>query len=188
MFDIGFSELVVIGLVALIVIGPEELPRVARTVGHLMGKLRRYVADVKSDISREMELADLKRMGDEVKEAASEIQNSINDQARALHEEFQQAVAPVEELAKEHIEVPLVESAPEPRVSSPAPDDADGANSASETTVVGKDVVQAQPETPVDETSKLVATDDAPKVHHVDDNQLDLFGNPVERPAGGGKA
>src|SRR5262249_15870907 len=56
MFDIGFSELLVIGVVALIVIGPERLPRVARTVGVLAGRLQRYVADVKADINREIEL------------------------------------------------------------------------------------------------------------------------------------
>ena len=56
MFDIGFSELLVIGVVALIVIGPERLPRVARTIGHLMGRMQRYVADVKADIDREVEL------------------------------------------------------------------------------------------------------------------------------------
>ena len=56
MFDIGFSELMVIGLVALIVIGPERLPRVARTLGHLAGRLQRYVAAVKADINREVEL------------------------------------------------------------------------------------------------------------------------------------
>ncbi len=67
MFDVGITELGVIGLVALIVIGPEQLPRVARTAGHLMGRLRRYVADVKTDITREMELADLQRIHDEVK-------------------------------------------------------------------------------------------------------------------------
>ena len=56
MFDIGFSELLVIGVVALIVIGPQKLPRVARTAGILMGRLQRYVADVKADINREVEL------------------------------------------------------------------------------------------------------------------------------------
>lgn len=101
MFDVGFSELVVIGLVALIVFGPEELPRVARTAGHLLGKLRRYVADVKADISREMELADLKRVQDEVRQTATELQNSINDQARSLQDEFRQAVAPMSELVQE---------------------------------------------------------------------------------------
>jgi len=76
-FDIGFSELVVIGLVALIVIGPEKLPRVARTVGHLVGRLQRYVADVKSDINREVELEELRKMRDSVQEAAADIENSV---------------------------------------------------------------------------------------------------------------
>ena len=76
-FDIGFSELMVIGLVALIVIGPERLPRVARTVGHLVGRLQRYVADVKSDINREVELDEFRKMRDSVQEAASGIETSI---------------------------------------------------------------------------------------------------------------
>ena len=61
MFDIGFSELAAIGVVALIVIGPERLPKVARTAGHLLGRLQRYVSTVKADISREMELDELKK-------------------------------------------------------------------------------------------------------------------------------
>jgi len=76
-FDIGFSELMVIGLVALIVIGPERLPRVARTIGHLAGRLQRYVADVKADINREVDLEELHRMRDSVQQAASGIENSV---------------------------------------------------------------------------------------------------------------
>jgi len=78
MFDIGFSELMVIGLIALIVIGPERLPRVARTIGHLVGRMQRYVADVKSDINREMELEDLRKMRDSVQSAAADIRSSMN--------------------------------------------------------------------------------------------------------------
>ena len=59
MFDIGFSEIVVIAVVALIVIGPERLPKTARTLGHLFGRLQRYVSQVKADINREMEAADM---------------------------------------------------------------------------------------------------------------------------------
>ena len=77
MFDIGFSEMVVIGLVALIVIGPERLPRVARTLGHLAGRWQRYVADVKADISREVELDELRKMKDSVQQAASGFENSV---------------------------------------------------------------------------------------------------------------
>src|SRR5256884_349462 len=61
MFDIGFSELLVIGVIALVVIGPEKLPRVARTLGHLAGRLQRYVSDVKADINRDIELVELRQ-------------------------------------------------------------------------------------------------------------------------------
>jgi sec-independent protein translocase protein TatB len=78
MFDIGFSELMVIGVVALVVIGPERMPKVARTAGILMGRMQRYVAGVKADISREMEefdqLKDLKNLRSEVESAGSEIE------------------------------------------------------------------------------------------------------------------
>ncbi|OGA64212.1 MAG: twin arginine-targeting protein translocase TatB, partial [Betaproteobacteria bacterium RIFCSPLOWO2_12_FULL_67_28] len=77
MFDIGFSELLVIGIVALIVIGPERLPRVARTLGHLAGRMQRYVADVKADINREIEFEELRRMRDSVQQAASSVESSF---------------------------------------------------------------------------------------------------------------
>ena len=78
MFDIGFSELVVIGVVALIVIGPERLPRVARTIGILAGRLQRYVSDVKADINREVELDELRKMRDSVQQAAADIKNTVD--------------------------------------------------------------------------------------------------------------
>jgi sec-independent protein translocase protein TatB len=77
MFDIGFSEIVVIGVVALVVIGPERLPKTARTLGHLFGRLQRYVNDVKADISREMELDELRRLRQEVHGAANELRQSV---------------------------------------------------------------------------------------------------------------
>src|SRR5438477_9495189 len=77
MFDIGFSELMVIAVVALIVIGPERLPKVARTLGHLFGRLQRYVNDVKSDINREIELDELRKLQQEVKTAATDLQTSV---------------------------------------------------------------------------------------------------------------
>jgi sec-independent protein translocase protein TatB len=69
-FDVGFSELMVIAVVALIVIGPERLPRVARTLGHLFGRLQRYVNDVKADINREMELDELRKFKSTFEDAA----------------------------------------------------------------------------------------------------------------------
>jgi len=79
MFDIGFSELMVIGVVALVVIGPERLPRVARTAGHLLGRLQRYVNDVKADINREMELDELRKVQSAFQEAKQSIETSVRD-------------------------------------------------------------------------------------------------------------
>ena len=76
MFDIGFTEILMIGVVALIVIGPERLPKVARTVGHLYGRMQRYVSDVKSDISREIDIDELKRAGQEFKQS---VESSVTD-------------------------------------------------------------------------------------------------------------
>ncbi|MHB1175493.1 MAG: Sec-independent protein translocase protein TatB [Sulfuriferula sp.] len=78
MFDIGFSELAAIGVVALIVIGPERLPKVARTAGHLLGRLQRYVSTIKSDISREMELDELKKAGEQFKQSLEQTENKIS--------------------------------------------------------------------------------------------------------------
>jgi sec-independent protein translocase protein TatB len=81
-FDIGFSEIVVIAVVALIAIGPERLPKTARTLGHLFGRLQRYVADVKADINRELQLEELKKLQQQVQTAASEIESSVSAVAR----------------------------------------------------------------------------------------------------------
>jgi sec-independent protein translocase protein TatB len=78
MFDIGFTELLLIGVVALIVVGPEKLPKVARTIGHLLGKAQRYVNDVKSEINREMELDELRKLQSEMQQAAHKIENDLH--------------------------------------------------------------------------------------------------------------
>ena len=93
MFDIAFSELVVIGLVALIVIGPERLPRVARTAGHLLGRLQRYVGDVKADINREMQIEELKKVQDDIVAQTRGIEQSVNDQLRTVETELNQSIA-----------------------------------------------------------------------------------------------
>ena len=82
MFDIGFSEIVVIAVVALVVIGPERLPKTARTLGHLFGRLQRYVSDVKADISREMELDELRKLQREMQGAAREFEQIGHDGAQ----------------------------------------------------------------------------------------------------------
>jgi sec-independent protein translocase protein TatB len=81
MFDIGFSEIVVIGVVALVVIGPERLPKTARTLGHLFGRLQRYVSDVKADISREIELDELRKLQREMQGAAREFEQTVTTAA-----------------------------------------------------------------------------------------------------------
>lgn len=84
MFDFSFGELAVIGAVALIVLGPERLPRVARTVGEWAGKAQRYVAQVKSDINREVELADLKKLQEEARDVARSIETSVQQSVSDL--------------------------------------------------------------------------------------------------------
>ena len=79
MFDVSFTELLVIGVVALVVIGPERLPKVARTIGHLVGRAQRYVNDVKSDIQREVELDDLRKLKDQMQDAAQSVKNTLSD-------------------------------------------------------------------------------------------------------------
>jgi sec-independent protein translocase protein TatB len=94
MFDIGFSEMMVIALVALIVIGPERLPRVARTLGILAGRLQRYVADVKADINREVELEELRKMKDSVQQAATGFENSVQGELNKTENELNAAANP----------------------------------------------------------------------------------------------
>lgn len=91
MIDIGLSKMALIGAVALIVIGPEKLPRVARTVGTLLGKAQRYVADVKSEVNRSMELDELKKMKDTVEGAARDVQNSIQTSASDFEKDWSEA-------------------------------------------------------------------------------------------------
>jgi len=95
MFDVGFSEMLVIGLVALIVIGPERLPRVARTLGILAGRLQRYVADVKADINREVELDELHKMKDSVQQAASNIEDSVQNGLSKTESDLNAAANPL---------------------------------------------------------------------------------------------
>jgi sec-independent protein translocase protein TatB len=96
MFDIGFSELFVIGVVALVVIGPERLPKVARTVGVLFGRLQRYVSQVKSDISREMEMAELGKVKSEFETAARSFKTDIESKGAEVEREIRDAQAAIE--------------------------------------------------------------------------------------------
>jgi sec-independent protein translocase protein TatB len=93
MIDLGISKLALIGAVALIVIGPEKLPRVARTVGALLGKAQRYVADVKAEVSRSMDLEELKKMKDSVESAARDVESSVQSSTSDFEKSWSDATA-----------------------------------------------------------------------------------------------
>ncbi len=117
MFDIGFSEIVVIAVVALIVIGPERLPKAARTMGHLFGRLQRYVNDVKSDINRELELDELRKLQKQVQTAAQDLKSSVESTARDVQTEAravedQLNAGSVETTAAHHADAPPAATAP----------------------------------------------------------------------------
>ena len=86
MIDFGFDKIALIGAVALIVIGPEKLPRVARTVGHLVGKAQRYVADVKAEVNRSIELEELKKMKTEFETAARDVEQTVQNVSSQIHQ------------------------------------------------------------------------------------------------------
>jgi sec-independent protein translocase protein TatB len=91
--DLGIEKLIVIGAVALVFIGPEKLPRVARTVGTLLGKAQRYVADVKAEVNRSMELEELKKMKDTVESAARDVEGSIRSTATEFEKDWSEATS-----------------------------------------------------------------------------------------------
>ena len=101
MFDFSVWELVVIGGVALVVIGPERLPRVARTAGHLLGRFQRYVAEVKSDINREIELAELKKLQTTVQDAAREIEQTVREGAGEAEKHLKEAQGEIKAAGEE---------------------------------------------------------------------------------------
>jgi len=88
MIDFGFDKIALIGAVALIVIGPEKLPRVARTVGHFIGKAQRYVADVKAEVNRSIELEELKKMKTEFEDAARNVEQTVSNEIHQTSSEL----------------------------------------------------------------------------------------------------
>ena len=91
MIDLGISKIMLIGAVALVVIGPEKLPRVARTLGALLGKAQRYIANVKEEVNRSMDLDELKKMRDGVEGAVRDVENSIQTQASSFEKDWNDA-------------------------------------------------------------------------------------------------
>jgi sec-independent protein translocase protein TatB len=91
--DLGLEKMALIGVVALIVIGPEKMPRVARTVGTLLGKAQRYVNDVKAEVNRSMELDELKKMKETVETAARDVESSVSTAASDFERQWQDATS-----------------------------------------------------------------------------------------------
>lgn len=100
MFDISFTELMLVGVVALIVIGPEKLPKVARTVGHLLGRAQRYVNDVKGDIQREVEIDELRKMKQEMESAAQSVQSSFTKTESEIRQGLQEPIDDVNSMGE----------------------------------------------------------------------------------------
>ena len=117
MFDIGFSELMVIGVIALVVLGPERLPKVARTMGVLFGRLQRYVTQVKSDISREMEVAELGKMKTEFESAARSFQTEVESKAAETERDLREATESIER----GLETKPAPEAPSPETPAESP-------------------------------------------------------------------
>ncbi len=88
MLDLGLSKMALIGAVALVVIGPEKLPRVARTVGSLIGRAQRYVADVKAEVNRSMELDELRKVKEEVETAARQVHDTVHSSVTDLEKDL----------------------------------------------------------------------------------------------------
>lgn len=93
MIDLGIDKLALIGAVALIVIGPERLPRVARMLGHFIGKAQRYVADVKAEVNRSMALEELQKMKSQVEDAARTVQQTVASDVQQVNSELDDAWA-----------------------------------------------------------------------------------------------
>jgi sec-independent protein translocase protein TatB len=103
MFGVDFSELIVILAVALIVIGPERLPKVARTLGHLWGRAQRYVNGIKADIAREMPVEEFRQLQQKVQQEVMSAEQAANQITQTLDQHVQQVNSAVAQLAPQAI-------------------------------------------------------------------------------------
>ncbi len=109
MIDLGLSKMMLIGEVALVVIGPEKLPRVARMVGALLGKAQRYVADVKAEVNRSMDLEELRKMKETVETAAQDVQSQVQTAATDFERDWQESTAGLTDVSAEPLSTPVPE-------------------------------------------------------------------------------
>ena len=118
MFDVAFSELVVIAVVALIVIGPEKLPKVARTLGFLAGRMQRYLSNVKADIEREMQFEDLQKLQQEIKDNVMAGKAQVVQASEQIEHHIQQEMNTIEQIV-----TPAQTPTPSLEVAVPSPSD-----------------------------------------------------------------
>jgi sec-independent protein translocase protein TatB len=109
MIDLGLSKMMLIGVVALVVIGPDKLPKVARTVGALIGKAQRYVNDVKAEVNRSMDLEELRKMKDTVETAARDVEQQVGTATSDFERDWQQTTAGLSDYSAEPLTTPVPE-------------------------------------------------------------------------------
>ena len=120
MFDFSFSELMVVMVVALVVIGPERLPKVARTLGHLWGRAQRYVNGVKADIERDMAVEEFRQLQQKVQAEAGALEQSVKQVALTADQQVQQINAAVAQLSSSGQTTQLPSPTADPSSTLPA--------------------------------------------------------------------
>ena len=164
MFDVGFSEVVIIAIIALVILGPERLPKVARTIGFWVGKARRMVADVKTDIDREMresELADLRKLGDEISDVKNEFQSAAGKVAddsgvESVVESIKKSADDIQSSVSDVTAADEIQSS----VSDVTATDDSAQSSVSDVTAADDSAQSAENESPVDDTTDTSQTKD----------------------------
>ncbi|MDI9332345.1 MAG: Sec-independent protein translocase protein TatB [Alphaproteobacteria bacterium] len=109
MIDLGLSKMMLIGVVALVVIGPEKLPRISRMVGAFVGKAQRYVSDVKAEVNRTMDLEELRKMKDTVANAARDVEQQVSSAATDFERDWQETTASLGDVNIEPLATPTPE-------------------------------------------------------------------------------
>ena len=120
MLELSFGKMMIIAVVALIVLGPEKLPKVARTLGHLLGRARSYANQVKQDIDREMQMDELKKLQEAAKDAAKSFETAVNDAGRSVEQEASSASKAFNEMESDyHAKLATTETGLENTIAAP---------------------------------------------------------------------
>ncbi len=121
MFELSFGKMMIIAVVALIVLGPEKLPKVARTLGHLLGRARSYANQVKQDIDREMQMDELKKLQQAAQDAAKSFETTVNEAGRSVEQEASSASKVFNEMESDyHAKLATTQAGVENTIAAPA--------------------------------------------------------------------